>query len=229
MARNIEEPCTIASDGRISETTTLHPAYAQIGACRVSGGHTNLYASDFTHNAFMTISIRRSEMHRGLNRDWHFGREEYIEVALSESQWATFVSAPNIGSGVPCTLQYRNGQAVPGLPEPKSRVDQFGGEVLTRLNGCLEGIDKALEELQASGLSKVKQDKLGAAFRAAKQEIKSNLPFVAQQFSAHMEDTVEKAKQEVHGYMLSTLQRAGLESLTGGVLPLQIEGSSDAT
>ena len=64
-------------------------------------GSTNLYDSDFRHNHYMTITIRASELHRDLNRDWHFGRNELIEVALTESQWATFVSAPNMGSGLP--------------------------------------------------------------------------------------------------------------------------------
>jgi len=207
----------------VSETRTTHPAYAMIGASRVSG-RTNLYASDFKHQNYMTISIRRSELHRGLNRDWHFGREELIEVALSESQWATFVSAPNVGSGVPCTLEYFQGKLVPGLPQPPSRVDQFDAEIQERLKKCLKTLDDGIAAVQEVGLSKVKQDKLASIFKGVRTEIMSNLPFVAEQFSEHMEDTVEKAKQEVHGYMLQAMNRAGLSALNGGTMPLQIEG-----
>lgn len=227
MPREIEQPITEDSNSPVSETRTTHPAYAMIGASRCSGGHTSLYGSDFTHNAYMTITIRRSELHRGLNRDWHFGREEYIEVALSESQWATFVSAPNVGEGVPCTLQYRNGKAIPGLPSPESRVDQFSDEIQEQLQNCLKTLDAGIAAVQEVGLSKVKQDKLAGIFKGVRQEIMSNLPFVASQFSTHMEETVEKAKQEVHGYMLSAIQRAGLEAISGGTLPLQIEGSTN--
>jgi hypothetical protein len=51
----------------------------------------------------------------------------------------------------------------------------------------------------------------------------SNASFVAKSFGEHMEETVEKAKAEVHGYMTHVIQRAGLEAITGGQLPLQIE------
>jgi hypothetical protein len=100
MKPAIEDPVSAPTrgPGGMDEMTTTHPAFGQIGASRVSG-HIQLYDSDFHHNAYMTISIRRSELHRSLNRDWHYGRDELIEVALSEAQWATFVSAPNIGSG----------------------------------------------------------------------------------------------------------------------------------
>ena len=134
----IEQPITKTVKGASGDprTVTTHPAFAQIAASRVSG-HTALYDSDFRHNAYMTIKIRTSELHRNLHHDWHFDREEIIEVALSEVQWATFVSAPNMGSGVPCTLQRLNGKQIPQLPDPESRADQFNAEMRNHINQCL--------------------------------------------------------------------------------------------
>ena len=40
-------------------------------------------------------------------------------------------------------------------------------------------------------------------------ELSSNLPFVADSFDEHVEEKIEKAKQEVHGYMNGVLTRAG--------------------
>jgi len=215
MTRPIEQPETKTGRSPRDDSVTTHPAFAQIGASRVSG-NTALYDSDFQHNHYMTISIRRSELHRGLNRDWHFGREEIIHVALTEAQWATFVSSPNMGSGVPCTIEYLNGQMIPRLPEPESRVEQFSEEMKASLDNALDRLDNLI----AGAKTKAQAEEM----RMLRQQLVSNLPFVAKQFDRHAETTVEKAKQEIHGYMTSLLQRAGLESLSGSDLPLQIEG-----
>lgn len=207
-------------EGHLYDTITTHPAFAQIGASRVSGS-TNLYDSDFTHNGYMVIRITRSELHRGLNNDRHHGREEYIEVALSESQWATFVSAPNIGSGVPCTLQHRNGQRIPGIPDfnrkalVKDEMDQDFSEVLS-------GLDEALAAVDAAGLSAKKADVIKGKIRRAKQMLDKNIPFAMEQFEEHVEKTVERGKAEIHGYMTNVIHRSGIEALKGAA-PLQIE------
>lgn len=228
MSRQIEKPVTTisAGPGRMDENVTTHPAFAQIGASRVSG-RTNLYASDFEHNAFMTIRISVSELHRNLNRDWHFGRDRIIEVALSEAQWATFVSSPNMGDGVPCTLQYHNGKPIPGLPSPESRTDQFSSEMQERLEKTVGKVKQAINHIDEIGIPKGKAAALKGTFQTLLTELQSNLPFVAKQFEEHMEDTVEKAKQEVHGYMNGVIHRSGIAALQGQPLPLQIEQKED--
>lgn len=79
------EPTITQDDGPRGGHTVRHPAFASIRASRVSGG-ANLYDSDFQHQHYVTVSIMRSELHRTLSNDWHHGREELIEVAMSESQ-----------------------------------------------------------------------------------------------------------------------------------------------
>ncbi len=210
--------------GKMTEKVTRHPSYAKVVASRVSG-HTQLYDSDFHHSAYMTISIRRSELHRNLNRDWHFGREELIEVALSEAQWATFVSAPNVGDGTPCTLQHIAGSQVPQLPPPETRTKQFGAEVREDLSEAVQALDAALDQIANLGLSKAKADTIRNGVEAAKRKLTSAIPFVVSQFDEHMEETVERAKSEVHGYMTGALVRSGVAAL-GGMPPLQIEGKT---
>jgi len=144
---------------------------------------------------------------------------------MTEAQWATFVSSPNMGGGVPCTIQRREGEMIPGLPDPSSRTQQFGDEVRKRMEKSIARTKAAIAEIDEMGLPKSKAEKLKASFRTMLTDLESNLPFVASQFDEHMENTVEHAKQEVHGYMISVLTRAGLQHLTGpSDLPLLIEG-----
>lgn len=228
MARNIEQPVTTekTGSGRRDESVTTHPAFAQIGVTRVSG-HTNLYDSDFSHNAFMSITITRSELHRGLSNDWHFAGDELIRVSLSEAQWATFVSSIN-GSSVPCTLERHNGTSVPGLPSPASRTEQFREEMQRDLADTLKALDEMGELIDSLNLPKGKRSALIDKGRAIHAKLTSSLPFVAEQFDEHMENTVEKAKAEVHGYMTGVIQRAGITALSqGDKLPLQIGHDGD--
>lgn len=227
MPRIIEEPVTVKEERgyRQDGTRTTHPAFAQIGAHRISG-RANLHGSDFSHNHYVVIRVRRSELNRDLNRDWHYARDEYIEVALSESQWATFVSSLNMGDGTPCTLTALNGKMVPGLPDPKSRADQFADELEGRLGKMADRIRKQIAEIDDMGLPKGKAAILKSGLERTLTDLVANLPFVAKQFDEHMEEVVESGKQEIHGYMTSHLQRAGLMALNGGSLPLQLEDQS---
>lgn len=231
MRPGVEEPVERLTKGlgNMDETVTTHPAFGQISASRVNG-HANLYGSDFTHNGYIVITIKASELHRNLSRDWHFEREQLIEVALSEAQWATFVSSLNNGSGVPCTLEWIAGKGrLPYLPNPKSRTDQFAKEFQKDFDEALEALDDLEAALRASGLSKKKIDDLLNRARRAKSAINSSAPFVANQFGEHMESEIESAKAEIHGYIQNLIQRAGLESLAGPSDPiiLSLEGNKD--
>lgn len=214
MPREIEEPVTTKEDGPCSEYVTRHPAYGQISASRVSG-YGVLYDSEFKHQHYVTITIRRSEQHRSLSRDWHFGREELIEVALSEAQWASFVSSMNVGMGVPCTIQHVQRKQIPGLPDPVSKREQFLKEAeKTQEDGVnrLEAVARTISDLK---ISQKQKDELIKSINMAASSFGRSTDFVLSQFAEHMEATVEKAKIEVNAYATNVVQRMGLEALAG--------------
>lgn len=226
MKREIQEPATVVGDETFGDKTT-HPAFGQILARRVNG-HRSLYGSEFRHNAYMSITIHTSQLHRSLSRDWHYGGKEIISVDLSEAQWATFVSAPNIGSGVQCTIDHIHGVSMPLLPDPKPSSDQFAQEVKAKLADSVEQLKSTLVAIDEMGLPKTKAQALKDKINRSINQLSANIPFVAEQFGEHVEDTVEKAKAEIHGYMTQVIQRAGIESLTGGKLPLEIADRSES-
>lgn len=212
---------------REGETVATHPAYGQISASRVSigGRGQNLYGSDFAHHAAVSITIATSELHRGLSSDRYHPRDEIIRLSMSESQWATFVSSLNHGSGPCCTLEYVMREEMPEIPNPVDRTKQFGDEMEKTLKDAFHQIEQAKTALKASGLSAKKADEIMAKLNKAQQEITSNVKFVAKQFNETMEETVEKAKQEIHGYIDGAVSRAGISSLKSSdpVLSLDFE------
>lgn len=215
--RPIQKPTRTAystgSTPQEGEYRESHPAYAQISACHQSGD-SFLYGSDFKHQHTVAIRIHASERIRNLSNDWYNpAARPIIEVVLSESQWAAFVSHPNRGEGTPCTLRYLNGENVPGLPAPELQTEQFGREFRTRLERAVAAQRRAAELVAASGLSKAKQSEILSALNAAERDMGSNLEFVAGQFSEHMERVVTKAKTEVNAMANMALHNAGMRAL----------------
>lgn len=228
--RSIEEPVTRKGEGpgKIDgETVTTHPAFVQIGASRVSGT-ANLYDSDFTHQHYIVLRVGHSELHRSLNRDWHFSKNDsMLDVAMTEAQWATFVSSLNVGSGVPATLQRFDHKIVPGLPAPEARSKQSQDEIKASLSAALAAIKEVGDLIDGLGLSKAKAAAVKERARVAYAKLSDSIPFAASSFDEHMEATTERAKMEVHGYMTGMIQRAGLEAI-GTTMPLQLEHHAKA-
>jgi len=219
--REIQEPTVnVVERYGSNETIETHPAFAQIAVSRCSGGNKTLYGSDFVHNNYVTVTINTSELHRSLNHDWHFARDHIIEIAMSEAQWATFVSSFNMGSGTPCTIQWQqDGGLVPGIPNPTDRHKQFQREADEKLQGVMDTLKELDAAIADSGLSAKKAAALRGYVRDARMNLGANLDFVSKQFGEHMEAVSEAAKVEVHGYINNVLHRAGLDAL-GGQAPL---------
>ena len=215
MSRPIEAPVVVNEDHR--GKSYEHPAFAQVRASRVSG-HAILYGSDFTHQNYVTITISKSQLQRSLAREWYFGKNEMIEVALSEAQWATFVSSMNIGSGVPCTIQRQAGVGMlPRLPDPRP-LDSFRADLADDAKEAIESLKKARATAIEKKVPKVVLEGIEAALRS----VEGSFPWVAKQFDEHMENTVEKAKVEIHGYASHVLQAAGIAALAASDDPVAL-------
>lgn len=184
-----------------------HPAWALIGASRVSAGPPGvvLFDSEIRHHHFVVVRLSRVSRSRDLNHDHLFGEKQIIEVALSEAQWASFVSSMNIGSGVPCTVQYRELEEVPGFP--------FAPRLQESMDEVRGASGKALEEIQAA-FEAYETKKNAANLRTLKYAIAnapSNMEFAAKSLSEHAEDTVQKARADIEAMVLAKAQQLGLE------------------
>jgi len=191
-----------------------------VGASRITGAAV-LHGSDFEHNRFIRLTVRTAEWVRDLSHDWHHARDILVEVDLTEAQWCTLFSSLNVGEGVPCTINFdaKRGHAA-RLP-PIERATMFKTEANQRINHALQEIEQLRAEIDALDLPKAKALKLKSRVAVAVQELRDNLPFVAKSFGEHMEKFVEKAKAEVHGYVMGTLTRLGLDRL-GEAPPLKV-------
>lgn len=203
-------------------TIETHPAYGQVRAARVTG-RACLYGSDFEHHDYIVIEVSRSEVRRDLATDWPHPREELLALALSEAQWASFVSTLNHGTGTRCTLQHVLRKSVPQIPNPPDRRQQAKAEMAAGLAEAESHLAHARELLQASGLSKVKAAAIESELIKASNRLSSGTVFVSQQFEEHVESTLEHAKVEIEAHLSNVVQRTGLATMLGNApLPLSL-------
>lgn len=160
-----------------------HPAWALIGAHRVTGGAA-LFDSDVKHQHYVTVTLSRAKRKRDLHRDWFHPGEEIVEVAMSEAQWAAFVSSMNSGTGVPATLTWdrtREDPRVPAVPfEP--RLAESLAEVRSASADAMADVQAAFDAY--------KEHKTVGNLRTLEAKIEnlpSNLEFAAKSLSGHAE------------------------------------------
>jgi hypothetical protein len=215
VSRAKPEPPVFRKNGR-DETVEEHPAYALIGAARVSSSHgQHLFGSDFDHRHFVMIRVRPAERHRHLSSDWIHGKHNtpYIELALSESQWASFVSSMNVGDGVPCTLEYVNGREVPGIESTPDRKAQFGAELRETFEEA-ERLTDSLEQLiESANLSQSRKESMRSILTQLRNRMSTSTSFVAKQFGKHVEETLDQARTEASALIQNALTTAGLAHL----------------
>jgi hypothetical protein len=224
--RSIQEP-VIKNDGLHGAETQHHPAFSFIRASRVSGS-TNLYDSDFRHQHYVSVTIGRSHRERSYSNDNTYDERELIQVAMSETQWGHFVSSMN-SSSTPCTMQrgpmpestYKY-EMIPGLPDPKPVTEKFDREIDAAMQEAINMVRAMRDKLSSSEkpLSKKEQIELARNLDTVSHRITGSAKFVADQFSEHVEKTVDKAKAEFNAYKMNHTLRVGAAVLSGDVIDL---------
>jgi hypothetical protein len=206
MAREVEEPTIVKRDEKWGDEWA-HPAWAMIGASRVSGGDAVLFDSDIRHNHYVVVRLRGATRRRSLHRDSLFAesRAPIVEVAMSEAQWASFVSSMNVGDGVACTLRYREGQSIPGLPY-ESRLKESVDEVRGAADKALERVREAFAKVE----EKPNKGNI-RALRFAIEGMPNNMAFAAESLTEHTENVVQKARADIEAMVVSKAQQLGLE------------------
>jgi hypothetical protein len=191
--------------------TIEHPSFGYIRASRVSG-HATLFDSAIRHHHYVevTIGTATQELHRG---ETHVhGRDELLQVAMSEAQFATFITSMNVGWGAPCTLTRMDGKSVPPPPADINTRQTFENHVKEKADGIATSMTDALETLGEIETGKRKLNK-GEVIQAKQQvetalrELVSNMPYLLHTFAEQMETLTERAKADINAYAIMAGQR----------------------
>ena len=206
-------------DNLHSDHKETHPAYAVVQISRTSG-NAQLFDSEFQHQHFITLRLASAEVTRNLSNNWiHQKQIPYIEIEMSEAQFATAITSLNSGTGTPCTLKYLQGERIPGIERDAKHIDdKFKKEMQQKFSEAIESANE-LESLVGDGkmTAKLKKSLQWQIERIRRVCGGSSAQFVANQYSEHMERVKEKGKAELHAHAL----RVGLAES-----PLSIENQT---
>lgn len=201
------------------EKTFAHESYGMVGLCRANGAGRLFGSSLNRHHSTIRLRVVRAERKRSLSQDWFHARgPSVVEIELSAAQFAEFVTTPNVGDGVPCTIR-TIGSARMGDPpdEHTTEVEEIRvgigeqmGAIAKRLDVFTSEVDVALE---AKSLTRESRDKIRRSVAKFVQEVRSNVPFIIDQLHEAAEKTVTAAKAEADAWLTRTVLRAGLKAL----------------
>lgn len=194
------------SDERVTDS---HPAFGMIGAYRTQVGPPGaaVFDSDIRHQHTVVVKIQRAERTRELARDWIHGRDELIEIEMSEAQWASFVSSMNT-SGVPCTLRRIGNEQVERV-DYAPRLEHSIDETRRAADEAFADIKEAFEEYQA-------QPTKGnlRTLQARIENATPNVVFAGKSLGEHAENVVQKARADIEAMVTAHAERLGIETGT---------------
>lgn len=201
MAR-YEEPKLIKEDGVLGEIYT-HPAFGCISISQTHGGSGTLFMSNVRHDSQIRFTVHRAKMARNHYQDQHYAEETIVEVTMSKVQFAELMAGMNQGGGVPCTLTRVDGTSPPGIAMENTNK-RFAKEANSRFKELARQIDSIITTTKAAldeaKVSKAKQGPILSPLTKLEQDLRSNIPFMQDQFRESMEKIVSEAKSVVESY-----------------------------
>ncbi|WNL50763.1 hypothetical protein RPALISO_176 [Ruegeria phage RpAliso] len=190
---------------RESDDREREPYMATVVVNRTQSNGTYLFDSDAKHDNFVTLSIHRASRERRHGGNYVYAEGEVMQVAMTESQWATMVSSMGVGSGTPATLQREGGHRIQPPPAPDNNREKFDNDMVTIVEEIIERVDRLAEGKHTKATK--------FELRIISDFLRKNIPFIRDRFDEHMEERTDRAKTEVEAHMNAMIQRAGMESL----------------
>ncbi len=216
-----EEPKLVDSDNVMGDNYT-HPAFGLISASRIQSNGTTLFDSNLKHNHYIEIEISGAILHRQKGYRYIHDKEKFIRVALSEAQWAAFVSSLNVGAGTPVTLRRVMGIERAELkPQPsREKFQAEFDEIQKEATGQLKNIIKNIKEfITNKKIPKKVGEELLYNLGIASGRAEDNAKFMSDCFTEDMEKTVNAGKAEIEAHALLMMGKLGVVSKEHKELP----------
>jgi len=186
---------------------------------RVSGGSGRFFGSAVRDSGtHIRLTISRGCVEHDLGRDWYCGKDELIEVSLSPAQFVELLTTMNVGSGVPCTIGFIQGEGQIDDPpdtgtESEKCRDYFKEKMEQTAAGLRDLHNRVAELAEKLKLKRGEQKEMLAAVDNLVQEVESNMPFYYNQFDNAVGKREAQARANIDAATTLVLQRLGFQKL----------------
>jgi hypothetical protein len=196
-----------------------HPSYGIIQINRVvSNRGIRLYGSSVRQNNTIVLRIKPSEYCVEGDTEYFFEKGiPFIEVEMTSAQFADAITSMNT-TGVPCTINYLNGERIPHEEVETKRAihENHFKNVMKTMSERIKRLRNNSEELlknKKGALNKADKESLYNDIYKLVQDIESNIPFYMEQFNESMDKVVTEAKSEIEAFITMKTQALGVEKL----------------
>lgn len=196
-----------------------HPSFANIYVGRSQcSGKVALFGSSIKHHDIITLRISPAYMDRDLNYDRYYAENTpYIEIDMSQSQFAEAITSLNMGAGVPVTLRRLNGEYIEQCPFVDKR-EQFSNEFRDEMNELSRKLRETTEEVEEliqnkRTFTKADKEKILSTLHAVSMQISSNYPYMYSMFNEQMDKTVTEAKAEIESHLQARMEDVALKAM----------------
>lgn len=190
------------------------PSFGMLNITRgVCNKPMNLFGNSIKQHSYIEIRISKAEMYRNLNRDDIFEKETIISINMSPSQFADAITSLNSG-GTPCTIAFVEGHEVkpPVLESQRVMFDKEFEDKMAQVASDISPFYEAIQKiLSKPNIGKHDRENILKEIDMLKMQIEKNIPFMKEQFTEQMNQTVNEAKAEVDAFIEHKLKHLGLE------------------
>lgn len=188
-----------------------HPTFGMVGLSRNQARGVTLVGSTLPHDNFISLTIHTAKLSDDLQHNF-YSDKQLIQVWLSPIQFSEMLTNMNRGDGVPCTIASHNGKSMGDAPPMNSKQalihEDFKGickEIAAKVNAAME----VAAEIKHVGVRKQVLHEL----EMLAQEIRSDLPYLEQQFTSATQQTINDAKGAIEAAMTHAIAIAGRKAL----------------
>lgn len=227
---------TVRTDGDEEVRTDKHPSYGMVQFVRTGGRGGTFFGSSLKdHHTTFTLRVCRGEREHSLKQDNYYGREQLMEVELTANQFTELITTMNMGSGVPCTIRRIHGQGrIPDPPDNTLETERIHASFAADMHILAANLRKwqkqAKEILEKKNLTRADREQIESILFQVDQHVRSNIPFVVDQFQRATDKITVAAKSEVEQFTLHAIITAGLQKIRedGSALALREAGAPAA-
>lgn len=187
------------------ENQISHDSFGVVRFSRATNsGERQLFGSSVKCSNTIRLEIAPAVYERGLHRDWVGGKSlPYIEVEMSQAQFAEAISSMNIGSGTPVTIIAKNGVRVEPFEE-ESKYEQFQNEFeedMKDLQDTIEQAQKNIDELLGKkSVTKGDRELIKKHLNYIERQLRANIPFLYESFNQQVGKSLHEAKMEIEAF-----------------------------
>lgn len=236
-----ESTATIVGAGTADELTRYdHDSFATARVRRVIlNGRRSLFGSSLRHGNHVVVELSRAHLERRQGIERIVEDELIVRLAMSNDQWASFVSSVGNGSGTPITLEMapRPGTRWESMPELAAEPTRSANDdqVIKAAAAAAKGIIEVQEALGtflqpgSKGPNKKGLTEIIEMLDRAGEKLDGELDPIRQSFVEAMDRTVDRAKLDIEGFASSVAASTGLERLMAGqVAPALMDSTASS-